>query len=144
MPILFICPDQILKTFRRIVHALTADPDPGKVTVEASTLTATVFSVVETTRTIEQPAVRVLNTDRSRSGARFRSEDELGRPDSPRGPGPISLPSVAMTPVGPTGWPLRLSPAALLTHGNRLYREAYLVLQRGSALTIEGSDSASN
>jgi len=57
---------------------------------------------------------------------------------------PISLLSTAMTPVDPTGWPLRLSPAALLTHGNRLYRKAYLVPQRESGLTIEGSDSASN
>lgn len=54
--------------------------DPGKMTVdETSTLTATSFRLL---KRLAQPAVRVLNPDHSRSGARFRPEDELGRPGS--------------------------------------------------------------
>lgn len=61
-----------------------------------------------------------------------------GKPSSLSWARSVSLPSTAMTLGGFTGWPLRLSPAALLTHGNRLYCKAYLVLQHGSGLTIGG------
>lgn len=152
--ILFIHPDQIPKGTFHVHEPSTrspltpiADADTGMtVGNEVSTLTAK-FVQSNSLKRLARPDAessrprREDSTCGARAGHRLLAREMKRNNSFPvwgrsRGIGPVSLsfrgpthrlyPSAAMTLVGPTGWPLRLSPAALLAHGNRLYREAYL------------------
>lgn len=145
VPILFIHSGQILKNLSSNLSSTRSTPtamplDSGKATVDAGRWSRGPGPGTHSSRV--QPAVRVRHRSLAKWSAitRVRSEDE----SQGRGPALLLSPSVSGTRVSTDYDDLRgshgatppiIAAAALLTHGNRLYRRVYLVYRdedRGS------------